>query len=99
MSVTIRKYQGGDSWEVDIRVFLPDGTTVRERKKAPVTGKQAAIRWAEARERELFLNGKPKRQSEKEAAKAKPMTLREFFPRFIDDAKANQQKPSSIASK
>jgi hypothetical protein len=39
MSVKLRKYQGGDDWEVDIRVQLPDGTVVRERKKAPVTGR------------------------------------------------------------
>ena len=34
MSVTIRPYQGGPEWEVDIRIELPDGTMKRERRKA-----------------------------------------------------------------
>jgi hypothetical protein len=36
MSVTVRRYVNG-GWEVDIRVLLPDGTLIRERKKAPAT--------------------------------------------------------------
>ena len=36
MSVTIRPYING-GWEADIRVVLPDGTVIRERKKAPGT--------------------------------------------------------------
>jgi hypothetical protein len=59
MSVTVRPYVTG-GWEVDIRVELPDGTMVRERKKAPSTSKSAAQRWAEARERVLLVHGKPK---------------------------------------
>jgi hypothetical protein len=50
MSVKLRPYETG-GWEVDIRVQLPDGSVIRERKKAPATGKTAAQRWAEARER------------------------------------------------
>ena len=34
MSVTVRRHING-GWEVDIRVLLPDGTQIRERKKAP----------------------------------------------------------------
>jgi hypothetical protein len=57
--VTIRAYQGQkDIWEVDIRVLLPNGEMIRERKKAPVSGKVAAQRWAEGRERELVKRGK-----------------------------------------
>jgi len=41
MSVTIRPYVNG-GWEVDIRVELPDGTVIRERKKAPSSSKTAA---------------------------------------------------------
>ena len=33
MSVTVRPYVTG-GWEVDIRVVLPDGTVIRERRKA-----------------------------------------------------------------
>src|SRR6478736_6774398 len=58
MSVTIRPYVNG-GWEVDIRVELPDGTDIRERKKAPSLSKTAALRWAEARERVLLVEGKP----------------------------------------
>lgn len=37
MSVTVRKYQGGEEWEVDLLVLLPDGTRHRERRKVPGT--------------------------------------------------------------
>jgi len=57
MSVTVRPYVNGGC-EVDIRVELPDGTIIRERKKASATGKAAAQRWAEARERVLLVNGR-----------------------------------------
>ena len=97
MSVTIRPYING-GWEVDIRVELPDGTLVRERKKAPSTSKTAAQRWAEARERVLLVHGKPK--STKQEVTQDTPTLREFAPRFVDGyAKANRLKPSGIAAK
>jgi integrase len=97
MSVKLRKYQGGDEWEVDIRVQLPDGTVVRERKKAPVTGRTAVLRWAEARERVLVVNGKPSRQK---VQVIKIPTLTEFSNRFLEGyAKANRQKPSGISAK
>ena len=54
MSVTIRPYRRG-GWEVDIRVVTPDGTReFRVRKRAPVSSRSAASRWAEGRERVLF---------------------------------------------
>ncbi len=99
MSVTLRKYQNGDEWEVDIRVQLPDGTVVRERKKAPVTGKTAAQRWAEARERVIALHGKPKPERTKKEVPAIPL-FQDFAPRFLEGyAKANRLKPSGIAGK
>ena len=63
MSVTIRPYRRG-GWEVDIRVVTPDGTRqLRERKRAPVSSRSAAVRWAEGRERVLFerLDAAPRR--------------------------------------
>ena len=51
MSVTVRPYVTG-GWEVDIRVVLPDGTVIRERKKAQQPRESSARRWAEARERD-----------------------------------------------
>src|ERR1700681_3147217 len=54
MSVTIRPYRRG-GWEVDIRVVTPDGTReFRVRKRAPVSSRSAAARWAEGREHVLF---------------------------------------------
>lgn len=97
MSVTIRPYVNG-GWEVDIRVELPDGTDIRERKKAPSLSKTAAQRWAEARERVLLVEGKPKPVKSEEVPEIP--TLREFAPRFVDGyAKANRLKPSGIAGK
>ena len=58
MSVTTRPYVNG-GWEVDICVELPDGTDIRERKKAPSLSNTAAQRWAQARERVLLVEGKP----------------------------------------
>ena len=97
MSITIRPYRRG-GWEVDIRVIAPDGTReLRERKRAPVSSRSAAVRWAEGRERLLFdrLMHPPLDIPPKEVP-----TLREFAPRFIDGhARANRQKPSGIAAK
>ena len=94
MSVTIRPYQGGPEWEVDIRVKLPDGTMKRERLKAPVLSRSAALRWGQAREREILRKG-PTRLSKEVVP-----TLSEFVPRFLSGyAEANRQKPSGIAAK
>jgi integrase len=99
MAVTLRRYQGGDAWEVDIRVQLPHGTAIRERKKAPVSGRAAAERWGQARERVLIRQGKPARNNKEVTTKAMP-TLREFAERFIEGhARANREKPSGIAAK
>ena len=46
MSVKIRPYRRG-GWEVDITVRLPNGSRRRERSKAPVSSKSAAVRWGE----------------------------------------------------
>jgi integrase len=98
MSITIRPYRRG-GWEVDIRVVTPDGARqLRERKRAPVSSRTAAVRWAEGLERVLFerLMSPP---LEKAPPKEVP-TFREFAPRFVDGhARANRQKPSGIAAK
>jgi hypothetical protein len=79
MSVTVRPYVDGGG-EVDIRIALPDGTVLRECRKAPTASKSAAQRWAESRERVLLVNGKPDRTKEVQQT----TTLRQFAPRFID---------------
>jgi hypothetical protein len=98
MSVTIRPYRRG-GWEADIRVVTPDGARqIRERKRVPVSSRSAATRWAEGRERILFqrLMDPPKDPiPQKEVP-----TIEEFASRFLDGhARANRQKPSSIAAK
>jgi integrase len=93
MSVTVRKYRNTDQWEVDIRVTLPDGSERRERTKAKVSSKTAAVRWGQDRERELLTRGVPTLRKE-------VPTLEEFAPRFLEGyAQANRQKPSGIAAK
>src|SRR5688500_897693 len=92
MSVTIRPFDKG-GWEYDISLTYPTGEKRRERRKAPVSSKSGATRWAEARERHLLLSGPPRRQKE-------VPTLEAFAPRFMDGhARANQQKPATIGQK
>ena len=92
MSVRVVPYRTG-GWEVDIRVVLPDGSRRRERKKLALSSKSGARRWAQARERELLTHGPAKTSKE-------VPTLELFVPRFLDGhARANQQKPSTIATK
>src|SRR5512141_3520097 len=98
MSVTIRPYRRG-GWEVDIRVVTPDGARqLRERRRAPVSSRTAAVRWAEGLERVLF-----ERLMNPPAVSAPPKevpTFREVAPRFVEGhARANRQKPSGIAAK
>ena len=46
MSVTIRPYRSG-GWEIDIRVVTPDGARdLRERRRAPMLSRSAAVRRA-----------------------------------------------------
>jgi len=95
MSVTVRPYRRG-GWEVDIGMVLPDGTRWRERRRAPVSSKTAARRWGQAREHERLIHP-PTGQTQ---PRKEVPTLQEFAPRFIEGhAKANRQKPSSIAAK
>lgn len=96
MSVNVRPYRRG-GWEVDIAFHLPDGRKHRERRRAPVTGKSAAQRWGEMRERELFTQ---LTAPDAKAVRTPVPTLEEFAPRFIEGhAKANQHKASGVAAK
>ncbi|WP_437931077.1 site-specific integrase [Sorangium sp. So ce291] len=100
MTVKVRPYTRSkrEGWEVDICVTMPGGREVRERRRAPVSTKQQAQRWGEARERELLLEALTK--PETEATTKEVPTLSEFAPRFIEGyAEANRQKPSGIDAK
>ena len=92
MSVGIRPYRRG-GWHVDIRLVLPDGKRFRERKVFKTASKSAAQRWGQERERHLLRSGPP--QHTKEVP-----TLEVFAPTFLEGhARANRQKPSTIAAK
>src|SRR4249920_377734 len=92
MSVTVRPYRRG-GWTVDVITRLTNGRRYRERRRLTVRSKSAAQRWGEDRERHVLQHGPP--QVKKEVP-----TLKEFAPRFVDGhARANRQKPSSIAAK
>jgi integrase len=92
MSVRVRPYRRG-GWEVDVTIRLPNGSRWRERSKAPVLSKSAALRWGEDRECHLLQHGIP------QAPKEVP-TLESFAPRFLDGhVIANRQKPSGIVGK
>lgn len=98
MSVTIRPYRRG-GWEVDIRVVLPDDSEHRQRRKAPVASKSAALRWAEDREREWYYQLTHQKPNNEPVVKEVP-SLQEFAPRFLDGhARANREKASGIAAK
>jgi len=99
MSVTVRRYKRG-GWEVDIRTVLPDGTNLRERRKAPIGSKSGAKRWGEHRERALILEHREKMAEEPPEPRREVPTLAEFALRFLDGyARANRQKPSTVSSK
>lgn len=92
MSVKVRPYRRG-GWEVDIQWFTADGRRQRERRRVAVTARSAAVRWGEARERELLVRGPSVIPKE-------VPTLEAFVPRFLDGhARANRQKPGGIAQK
>lgn len=79
MSVEVRPYKGKKGcWEYDIKIRLPDGTEVRERKKSPCKGKEDSKRWADEREhvlQQLARSGELKRKE--------IPTVEEFWPRFL----------------
>jgi integrase len=97
MTVKVRSYKRG-GFEVDIRFTWPDGSSYRDRRRSPVTGKVASLRWGQAREMDLLRAGPsilvpapPNKEVE---------TLNEFAPRFIKGyARAERQKASTIATK
>ena len=92
MSVGVRPYRRG-GWQVDIRLVLPDGRRFRERKVFKTASKSATQRWGQERERHLLRSGPP--QHTKEVP-----TLAVFAPTFLEGhARANRQKPSTIAAK
>ncbi len=110
--VKIREYRRRGkpmgSWEADVRLPLPSGEFYRERVRVPVSGKTSAKRWADARESEVISLARQgldarairARLSGKEAAnETRVPTLAEFKEQFIEHAKANRQKASTVYEK
>ena len=94
MSVKVRPTASG-SWEVDIHVVLPNGRRHRARRRLKVSSKSAALHWGREQERRLLVGKIHKPQRKREVP-----TLKAFADRFLDGhAKANRQKPSTIATK
>jgi integrase len=91
MSVRVVPYVNG-GFEVDIRLRLPNGRRHRERRVVTHASKSAAKRWAENRERHLLLHGPAECQKE-------VPTVAQFKETFLDYAKTEREKPSTIASK
>lgn len=97
MTVKIRPYRGQEGvYEVDIKIELPDGTEIRERKKSPCRGKEDSKRWAAEREhglQQLARSGELKRSKE-------IPTMEAFWPRFVDGVmKARKLEASTIRVK
>jgi len=66
-------------WEVDLALRLPDGTSMRERVKAPVSGKSAALRWAGEREAQRYQGVRSRGAEEAKGSERKTtMTIREL---------------------
>src|SRR5215467_12501251 len=99
MSVRIVPARSKKGFEYDIRFVWPSGDKLRERGKCPLTGKDAARRWAEARERLIFTQGQAEYRplSAPAAAKATTLTLAEFWPRVLSDHyRADRKKTSTV---
>lgn len=90
MSVRIVPARSGKGWEYDIRFTWPEGGRLRERGKCPPAGKDAAKRWAEARERSIFADGKanyrPLSAKSAPVDTEKKTTFADFWPRVVRDA-------------
>lgn len=94
MSYEIRPYRGKKEgvYEIDIKVRLPDGTEIRERKKSPCKGKEDSKRWAAQREHELQQLA---RSGELKKALEIP-TVEAFWLRYLA---AKRLRPSSMRVK
>lgn len=102
MSVRIVPARAGKGFEYDIRFTWPEGGRLRERGKCPPAGKDAAKRWAEARERAIFAAGKdayaPLSAKPAQASSDVP-TFADFWPRVVTDHyEAERKKASTIKS-
>jgi integrase len=89
-----------NGWEYHLKLKLPNGSFVEERKKSPLTGKAATQRYAEQRANELIRESmRSVPAGAREEARPVP-TWDEFWPRYIEEhCRANRLKPSTLAQK
>ncbi|MCA9637637.1 MAG: site-specific integrase [Myxococcales bacterium] len=114
VKVRERKYPNGKMhYEADIHVRLLDGTIHRERRRAPAQSRQGALRWAKEREAWLVRHGTQTAamvgkeghghdkdtDNDKRDDRRDVPTLAKFADRFLADARANRQRPSTIQHK
>lgn len=97
MTVRIVPARSGKGWEYDLRLTWPEGGRIRERGKAPLTAKDAARRWAEARERSIAAAGKAAYRSLGAPAPVTGLTFADLWPRVVrDHYQANRKKASTL---
>lgn len=97
MSVRIVAARSGKGWEYDIRFVWPEGGRLRERGKCPASAKETSKRWAEARERSIFLDGKANYRPLRSPTPSGGLTFGAFWPRVVTDHyKANRKKASTL---
>jgi integrase len=85
----VRPFRG--RFEVDLHYRAADGRRVRVRRVAPVNSKSAATRWGQALAEQLFLQ-------QGIEVMPPPPTLAAFAPRYLDSARADRRKPSTLAN-
>jgi integrase len=89
---------GKRGFEVDIRGRLPDGTPHRERVKAPVSTRSAALRWAQQREAAIIAQGGRAPAEEDRRGPRQAPALSVFQKRFLTYSETNN-KPSTVCAK
>ncbi len=113
MSIRIRQYRRhgtlvAGKLQIDVIVMLPAGGTYREQRVSDSSFKRATT-WAKKRERKVEdlalkqgLDAKAirrKLRGEKEESEPQVPTLAEFEDKFIEHAKGNRQKASTVYAK
>jgi hypothetical protein len=94
------KKNGKTGWEYDLRFALPDGREVRERRKSDLSGRLATVRFAEARERELYnaavsapAPAVPPSEPTKPPEKPSSSSVRELSKRFLEFPEGHRSGP------
>jgi integrase len=82
-------------WEAIIRLTLPSGRKLEDRKLTPAKSKSGARAWAQARETELLKQATSPKQEQKRRAP----TLRAYWPRYVEACIADGLADSTMELK